>query len=1021
MLLARQDRRIRAVRHVLVVCGWLLLVGALNLALPQLETVIADDSTPVVPVEAESVQALAAMDREFGNGKSTSVVFVVVERDSGLRAADRRYLQRLVPRLRADPDVSFVQDVRRRPALLDALTSRDGQAAYLQVGIPGATGAPTSISQIEGVREIVRSDLPPGLEVAVTGPAATIADMSTEVEHSLVRITVITVGVIALLLLLMYRSIAVMAVVLGYIGITLAAARALTSLAGLHLFNVSTFTGSFLTGVVLGAATDYAIFLISRYHEQRRLGVHHPMAVRLASRRVAAVIAGSASTVIAASACMALAEVGIFNTTGPAIALGVATALALSLSLLPSLIALVGSRGWLDPRPAPAKRQGWQRLADTVVARPGRILVAGLVPLVFLAAFQPTLEPSFDERSGQPDSSDSNRGYELIAAHYPPNEVLPYFVLIRSDHDLRNPRDLAALEQSAASVARTPGVHRVRSVTRPSGAPISEASLASQVGLVGDRLGDAEARVADGETGAERLARGADALHTGAGRVDAGAGRVATGAVRLATGADRAAAGAGRLLAGVGELREGLDRLATGARSARDGSARLRRAADALADGLEVAHDQTKVAVDGLGMAYDALQRSVACGVDPICRRAREGVRQVYVGERDRLLPGLREAAAGARRIADGTVDLHEGLARLDAGLDRAARGAASLAAGHQRLHEGIGRLVDGTDRLSEGTGRLARGTDRLVDGAGRIEQGSDQIAPSLGELRGGLDRAAGYLHRTARAGKDPAIGGFYLPPRALNDRRFQFASSLFVAPDGRTARMVVIGEGDAFSRDATDLAAHIDRAAATGLHGTRRASSDVETTGVAPLNGDLEKFSQRDFELVAAGTLAAVFLILLLVLRGVVVAVVLLASVVLSYAAAMGLSVLVWQELLEIPIEWTVSTIAFVLLVSVGADYNLLLMKRMREEAPDGSTAGIARAAAATGGVITAAGVIFAASMFAMMSGSVTTLMQIGFTIGTGVLMDTFIVRTLVVPGCAALLGHRLWWPSRPGEATTG
>jgi len=108
------------------------------------------------------------------------------------------------------------------------------------------------------------------------------------------------------------------------------------------------------------------------------------------------------------------------------------------------------------------------------------------------------------------------------------------------------------------------------------------------------------------------------------------------------------------------------------------------------------------------------------------------------------------------------------------------------------------------------------------------------------------------------------------------------------------------------------------------------------------------------------------------------------------------------------------VACIAFVLLVAVGADYNLLLIKRMHEESPDGSRAGIARAVALTGGVITAAGVIFATSLFAMTSGSVTTLVQLGSTVGLGLLIDTFVVRTMVVPAFAALVGPRLWWPSK-------
>jgi RND superfamily putative drug exporter len=130
-----------------------------------------------------------------------------------------------------------------------------------------------------------------------------------------------------------------------------------------------------------------------------------------------------------------------------------------------------------------------------------------------------------------------------------------------------------------------------------------------------------------------------------------------------------------------------------------------------------------------------------------------------------------------------------------------------------------------------------------------------------------------------------------------------------------------------------------------------------------------------------------------------------------------MGLGVLLWQTLLDRPIEWTVPLIVFVLLVSVGADYNLLLAKRIREEAPDGDRAGIARAVAATGGVITAAGLVFAASMVALMSGSVVTLAQMGSIIAMGLLLDTFVVRTLVVPAAATLLGSRLW--RRPASAT--
>lgn len=968
-----------------VVLAWLAVIATLNVAIPQLETVIARDSTEFVPETAPSIRAYTDLDEAFRNGRSRSVVFVVAEREGGLTGQDRAWIRDLAASLRADSEnVASVADIEQR-AVRESFESRDGEAFYLQVGIPGATGAPAATRQINEVRDVAADTAPPGLEVAVTGPAATITDMQHEIETSVLTITVVTVGLIFLILLLIYRSLAVAAVVLSFIGAALGASRAVTAWAGLNLFDVSTFTASFLTAVVLGAGTDYAVFLLSRYHELRRAGVEPREAVLTATAKIASVIVGSALTVVVASSMMALTEVGIFRTTGPAIAVSVAVTLLLCVTLLPAMLVLAGTRGWLDPKPMRSDAR-WQRVAAVVVARPGRVLVAGLVPLVLLASFYPLLEESFDERGTQPEETESNRGYALLADHYPRNEVTADYLGVTADHDLRNPRDLAALERAAASVAAVDGVAWVRSVTRPLGSPIDQASLGRQFQVAGKRVGGAAARLTDGAGRAEQLT--------------SGAGRLSDGAGRLASGADETVAGAGRLVGGLRELADGLQRMTAGTDRAQAGSAELRAGAQRLADGLSLGYEQAKVAVDGLGLAYDALRRSLTCGVDPICRRAREGVRQVYVGERDELLPGLRQAATAAQRIADGTVSLADGLDRLDAGLDRASAGADLLTSGQATMADRLGELAEGADQVASGSDQVAGGTAR--------------VAGSLDRAGSGLTDAAAYLRETGRATDNPAIGGFYLPPAAFDNPRFAMATNLFISPDGRTARMVVLGESDAFGREAAERSRELKEAAVEGLAGTRLEDSTVQLAGLPAVNADLEELSGDDFALVTSVSLLAVFLILLLLLRSLVAAAFLIVSVALSYASAVGLGVLVWQYWLDQPLDWTVPAIAFVLLVAVGADYNMLLIKRMRDEAPDGSAAGFARALSVTGSVITAAGVIFAASMFALMAGSVSTLAQIGFTIGMGLLLDTFVVRTLVVPAFAALMGPRLWWPSR-------
>lgn len=974
-----------------VVLAWLAVTVVMNTAVPQLEEVAGRDSSPMVPKDAPSMQAVAAMDEAFGSGRSESFIVVAMERTSGLTKADTRYAEDLVTELEKDTDdVAFVQDVRR-PELREALTSTDRQARYLLVGITGATGAPASLRQVGAVREIAREHAPDGLTVEVTGPTATVVDLATETEHSVLRITVVTIGLIALILFLIYRSFAIPVLILGVVGIGLGLGRAVVAWCGMEdFFAVSTFSGSFLTAIVLGAGTDYAVFLVARYHEQRRLGVEPTRAAAIAASRVGSVIAGSAITVVLAAMTMAIADLGFFNTTGPAIAVSIAVNLFVSLTLTPALLALAGRRGWAEPRESKAAGV-WQRVAGLVAARPGRMLAASLIPLALLAALFPLTDLSYDVRDPLPDGAESNRGYALLARHFPVNEVLPDYVVIQADHDLRNSRDLALIERASAAVAQHDGVALVRGITRPLGEPITEASVAYQSGLVGDRLDQATTKVAEGAAGADELA-------DGAGRLDDGAGELARGADQAVTGADRIATSTAR-------LSRGMDKLLDGADAAVAGTGDLRTGATTLADGLTTAADQVQIAVDGLALVHDALAtKSLTCNLDPACRKARTGIKQIWEAQRDQLLPGLREAARGARTLASGTGDLRAGLRQLRSGLAQARTGTTQLAAGQRTFADRLGELSTGADQLAEGTGRLRGGTQ--------------QVAASLPELEEGLAAAARHLRTTSSQADDPASGGFYLPPTALERQDFAAASRLFVSPDGRTARIAVLGTTDAFGPEAADRSAEIRTIVATSFNGTRLAGADVATTGMPSTNADLRRYSMSDLRTIATFALIAVFLVLLLLLRSLVAAFTLMATVVLSYVAAIGLSVLVWQYGLGIQLDWTVAAVAFVVLVAVGADYNLLLTKRMHEEAPDGSAAGIARATAATGGVITTAGVIFAVSMMALMAGRVTTIGQVGFTIAVGLLLDTFVVRSLLVPAIATLLGKRLWWPQRTRAA---
>ncbi len=188
---------------------------------------------------------------------------------------------------------------------------------------------------------------------------------------------------------------------------------------------------------------------------------------------------------------------------------------------------------------------------------------------------------------------------------------------------------------------------------------------------------------------------------------------------------------------------------------------------------------------------------------------------------------------------------------------------------------------------------------------------------------------------------------------------------------------------------------------------------------GVTATALDTNTTAQRDLVIIIPVVLVVILFILMLLLRSVLAPVLLVLSVVLSYGAAMGVSALVFNNLLGFPgADATVPLFGFVFLVALGVDYNIFLMSRVREESlKHGTRPGILRGLSVTGGVITSAGVVLAATFAALSIIPIMFLVQLAFIVAFGVLLDTVLVRSLLVPALAYDIGPRIWWPSKLGK----
>ena len=266
----------------------------------------------------------------------------------------------------------------------------------------------------------------------------------------------VTLVVIAIMLLVVYRRFSTMLLILVMVFIELGAARGIVAFLGnVGVIGLSTFATSLLTLVAIAAATDYAIFLIGRYQEARGDGEDRETAYYTMFHGTAHVVLGSGLTISGALLCLKFTRLPWFQTMAVPCAVGILVAVIAAMTLGPAVI-VIGSRfGLFDPKRA-IKSRGWRRIGVIVVRWPGPILVAtialSLVGLLALAGYK----VDYDGRHFMPGDTPAIIGYDVADRHFDPARMNPELMMVQSDHDLRNSADFLVINKIAKAISASP-------------------------------------------------------------------------------------------------------------------------------------------------------------------------------------------------------------------------------------------------------------------------------------------------------------------------------------------------------------------------------------------------------------------------------------------------------------------------------------------------------------------------------------------------------------------------------------
>lgn len=977
------------VRWPWVVIGcWVAIAVALPLTLPSLGKMAQQHPLAILPSDAPSSVTARKMTEAFHESGSEDLLLVALTDDKGLSPADEATYRKLVDALRQDTrDVLMVQDFITTPPLRAAVTSKDHKAWVLPVGVAGELGTPQAYAAFNRISDTVKRTVAgSALTANLTGPAATVADLTIAGDRDRLPIE-LAIGILVLIVLLViYRSAVTMLLPLLSIGISLVIAQA--AVAGYSLLTgsgVSNQSIVFLSAIMAGAGTDYAVFLISRYHDYLRSGANSDEAIKRAMISIGKVIGASAATVGITFLLISFARMGVFKTVGASSAIGIGVAFLAAVTLLPAILVLAGPRGWVKPR-RELTAGFWRRSGIRIVRRPKVNLIASVLVLIILASCAGLVRYNYDDRKALPSSAPSSIGYAALDRHFPVNQSIPEYILIQSPHDLRTPKALADLEQMADRVSQLPNIAAVSGITRPTGNVPEQFRATYQAGAVGTLLADGSTMINDHTGDLNRLVAGTGTLANNLGDVRGQIIQLAASVREL----DSAFAATKSQYSGDALVKEV------------DIAAQLIDHVNALSNAMGWNFTAAKNMFAWIGPVLTALQGNPICDADSSCSTTRGAFEQL-LGSRDQAdLDAINDLAHQLQDYPDKKA--------LKASTDRLRGALAKLTkVMHSMGMDKPGGLQANLSSMQDGANKLAGGSRQVADAVA-------QLVDQVKQLGAGLSESAAFLLTLKRDAAQPAMAGFNIPPQLLHLEEFQKAAKVFISPDGHSVRYLIQTKLNPFSTEAMDQVNAITAAARGAQPNTTLSDATISMSGYTVGLKDTRDYYQHDIRFIITVTLLVVLVTLIALLRAIVAPLYLVASVVISYLSAVGIGVLFFQYLLGQQLHWSVPPLAFVVLVAVGADYNMLLVSRMREESPNSMRYGIIRTLSSTGGVITAAGLIFAASMCGLLFSSIGTVVQGGFVIGVGILLDTFLVRTVTVPAIAALVGRANWWPSQPG-----
>lgn len=1033
----------------LIIAAWLAIAVIVHLALPQLNNVVSSHATQFLPNSSSVVQAQNLLNRVDPKHSSGSTEVVAIHNPKGLTAADKSYFTQALEKLNNHKTKYGVETVQgmfnTNSSVANKFLSKDGTVEIATVGFKGGDVSQPTANAMKKV-ETAFTAVPSDAKVLYTGDAPIQNDNIKISMDGAEKTAGVTVALVLVILLVVFRSVIAPLLTLLSIGLSyLISSNVVAALGDLGL-PVSTFTNTFMIGIIFGAGTDYSIIVMNRFREETGHGLSPIEALASAFRGIGKTVLFSSLTVFVSFATLYFAHFGLFK-SAVGVAAGVAITLFACLTFLPALMMALGRFVFWPRKAATSESHKPSRLWHATGALSLRYpwwtllcLALVLTPVGLLFTNLRTFDPTSDI-----PSAPSVQGLHVVSGAFGAGEVLPMNIVVKSSKNLRTSKGLTTIENISKSVADLPFVQEVDSATRPTGTVTTSFELSNQNQQAAKGLDKVHQGLA---TLAGKLPSGSSNAFSSTGQLVSGAQSVASGANQLANGLGRTASSSASLTKGAKQVASGATSLASGASQASSGAKQVASGASKLSSGLKAAGQGASSVATGASQLSSSLQseatatsqlaNAIAAWTKAHPTNANDPSWQQIVKLAQGTASGASQASAGAQKLSTGATSLSSAMgqlqngasqvsqgasqlagatSKLSSGSSQVANGAKSVAGGNAQLQSGLQQLTSGATSLSSGASKVATGVGSLNQGLQSLGKGQTQLHTGIESLANGVNSVSTALKNSSDAAKtgDP---GFYIPQSVINtNKSLGQALDAYISPDGHVANIKVVLKTDPYSMKAIDELPNLENQAQAAFNASPIHTGTLMYAGTTPQQAELNNTSNSDFRRMMILILSAIFILLVILLRSILAPLYVIISLAGTYYVTMALLQMVSVHVLgKTGISWTVPFFTLLLLVALGVDYSIFLMSRFDEELHRREGINIRSAMLHAmrnmGGVVFSAAAIMAGTFGSMAVSGVTSLIEIGVSVVIGLAIYALVLLAFFVPACTAIVGRAHFWP---------